>query len=262
VTRVLGVHGIGNHRYFRDAARSAEAATAAIAADWSGWLGKDVEVAYYAHHLHRGTPQGDDPATLEDGAQDLLVSWVEALQPVPAIAQGPRTARARQAADWLTRRFGPAARLFALAFCREVHTYLAHPDGPRRAAARDEVAAAVEAHRPRVIVAHSLGTVVAYEALWSRPDLNVDLLLTLGSPLAMPGVVRDRLRPAEQARPPGVRRWVNLADVGDLVAIPRGGLGAHFDGVVDHPDVAIADWDFHTVRSYLRCPEVAAAIGG
>ena len=35
-------------------------------------------------------------------------------------------------------------------------------------------------------MAHSLGTVVAYEALHAHPGLHVYLLVTLGSPLALP----------------------------------------------------------------------------
>ena len=35
-------------------------------------------------------------------------------------------------------------------------------------------------------MAHSLGTVMAYEALHAHPDLHVYLLVTLGSPLALP----------------------------------------------------------------------------
>jgi len=36
-------------------------------------------------------------------------------------------------------------------------------------------------------MAYVRGTVVAYEALHAHPDLHVYLLLTLGSPLALPG---------------------------------------------------------------------------
>lgn len=269
MARVLGVHGIGNYHYYRDNGRSPESAADAISASWSEWLlaGEpaqrtvDLQVAYYAHHLHRGTAQGsDDPATMEPGAQDLLVSWVELLQPRPQIAMGPRSARARQAADWLTRHAGPAARVFALAFCRQVHTYLSKPDSDRRRRARCAVASAITRHRPEVIVAHSLGSVVTYETLWENPIPEVDLLVTIGSPLAMPGVVFPLLRPEivanRGARPPGVARWVNLADVGDIVAIPRGGLAPHFDGVEYDADVVIGEWDFHTVKNYLACPEL------
>lgn len=266
MTRVLGVHGIGKYGYFRRT-RSPEAAAETLAAEWvADLLPEDVDlrVAFYAHHLHRGTPQGpqDDPLTLEPDAQEFLIDWVEMLMPRPAIPQGPRTVRVRQAADWLTRHFGAAGRLFAMAFCREVHTYLSTPDSPRRVNAREAVAKALEVHNPDVVVAHSLGSVVTFEALWGRPDLDVPLLVTLGSPLAMPGVVLERLRVPALRRPPCVRRWVNLADIGDVVALPRIGLGQAFEGVEEDIPVTIGLWDFHTVGAYLRAPAVRKVLFG
>jgi hypothetical protein len=270
VIRVLGVHGIGNQRYEREAG-SPGGAAAALTAAWNDSLSQalpqcaavDLSVVYYANHLHRGTAQGGAVvSTLEPGAQALLVDWVGLLAPEPAIAQGPHTARARQAADWLTRRFGAAARLFAIAFCQEVHTYLAKPDSPRRTAARKAVGDAIRTHRPEVVVAHSLGSILAYETLWAHQEHDIDLLVTLGSPLAMPGIVLPRLQPGNGhgGRPPQVRRWVNLADVGDIVAIPRTGLEPWFHGVERDIPVTIGTWDFHTVAAYLRCPTVAQAI--
>ena len=150
MTRIAGVHGIGNYHYVADAGSPA-AAAGEISADWThaltGGLAStypayqghpDLRVAYYAHLLHRGTAQGDiDPAYLDADAQDLLVAWVEQLvsAPVPQIAQGPRTARARAAADWLTRHFGERTRRGVISFCREVSTYLGKES--RRQAARD-----------------------------------------------------------------------------------------------------------------------------
>ncbi|MBW4720909.1 serine peptidase [Saccharothrix obliqua] len=258
---LLGVHGVGNYKHFRQAG-TVDGAAAALAGRWSAALGRDFAVAYYAHHLHRGTPQGpgDDPAALPDEAQDLLVAWVEALRDGVAVSQGTRTVRARQAADWLTRRYGAAARAFAVVFCREVHTYLAKPGSPRRVAARRAVADAVATHRPKVVVAHSLGSVVAYEALWAHPEHDVDLLVTVGSPLGMPGVVAPRLLPADAARPPRVARWVNVADVGDPVAVPRTGLRDLFTGVERDVAVVMGEWRAHGVSSYLRTPEVAALL--
>ncbi|GLY50793.1 serine peptidase [Lentzea sp. NBRC 102530] len=259
---ILGVHGIWNYKYFRENG-SEEAAAAAMAEDWAKALGRnDVGAAYYAHLLHRGTAMGadDDPARLEPGAQDLLVEWAELLQPGEHIPQGPRTRRARQAADWMTRKFGGAARVFAIAFCREVHTYLSTPDSPRRLAARRAVADAIMRHRPEVIVAHSLGSVVTYETLWAHQEHDVELLVTIGSPLAMPGIVAPRLVPQGGGMPPRVKRWVNVADVGDLVAIPRGGLRDHFDGVEQDVEVVVGQWDFHTAAGYLRTAEVAGLL--
>ena len=70
-----------------------------------------------------------------------------------------------------------------------------------------------------MLLAHSLGSVVAYETLWARPDLQIDLLITLGSPLGMPDVIFDQLDPAPIARrgqrPPGVAD----EDAGELVPV-------------------------------------------
>lgn len=250
MTVIVGVHGIGNYHY-RAQADSVEAATGAISAAWTGALGKGLaglkgstaldgsaalaaaQVAYYAHLLHRGTPQGgDDPAYLDEDAQDLFIAWVDQLAPA-GVPQGPRTARARAAGDWLSRHLGDRVLGYALRFVREVNTYLR--DDGRRQRIRDAVAEVIVQHRPRIVIAHSLGSVVAYEALWQHPEISADLLVTLGSPLAMPRVIFDRLDPKPSSgrgqRPPGVAAWANLADVGDIVAIPRDGLSPHFDGL-------------------------------
>lgn len=276
-TPIVGVHGIGNYSYFRDAG-TPEAAAEAVSLAWSGHLTTGLgrataaRVAYYAHHLHRGTPQGaDEVVQLDDQAKAMLVRWVEQLQPTPQIAQGRLTFRARQALSWLVSHCDDTARRAATLFVREVSTYLSAPDAPRRVAARDAVASAVSAaiatgDGPVTVIAHSLGSVVAYEALWAHPELRVDLLITLGSPLGMPGVIFERLQPAPRdglgGRPPGVRRWVNLADIGDMVAIPRR-LADRFTGI-DHdsdgakPSVRISWWDFHRVQSYLTSSALAA----
>ena len=66
----------------------------------------------------------------------------------------------------------------------------------------------------RVIVAHSLGTVVAYETLRRHPEWNVTTLVTIGSPLAQLDLVVPHLGPrrADGFLPwPGpVRRWVTV----------------------------------------------------
>lgn len=264
---ILGVHGVWNYRYYARNGRSVPAATDAITSAWSAALTggpkpvRWLRVCYYSHLLHRGVPQSDEqPESLEPGAQDLLVAWAELLRSRdgrPAVAQGDRTVRARAAADWFTERYPEGARSAALRFCREVHTYQSRP--PRRWASADALRTAIVEHRPTVLVAHSLGSVLAYETLWAHPTLSVELLVTLGSPLAMPGVVFDRLRPAPAggrgARPPGVGRWLNFADVGDLVAVPRG-LAAHFAGVERDTEITMPDWRFHGVTRYLASPPV------
>jgi hypothetical protein len=70
---------------------------------------------------------------------------------------------------------------------------------------------------PTVVVAHSLGTVVAFESL-HEAEHDVPLLVTLGSPLAMRTVIRPRLRPQPLSVPESVERWLNVWDRDDLVA--------------------------------------------
>jgi pimeloyl-ACP methyl ester carboxylesterase len=69
----------------------------------------------------------------------------------------------------------------------------------------------------QVIIGHSLGSVVAYEAahLLDRP---LPLLVTLGSPLGLDTIVYPKLRPQPPSYPAQALRWVNLADRDDFVA--------------------------------------------
>lgn len=73
--------------------------------------------------------------------------------------------------------------------------YLAAGDAPARAQAREHVATIMAERQARIVIAHSLGTAAAYEALHAHPELQVDLLVTLGSPLDLPGAVFGRLQP-------------------------------------------------------------------
>ena len=67
------------------------------------------------------------------------------------------------------------------------------------------------------MVAHSLGTVVTYEALHGH-GAEVPLWVTLGSPLALRSVVLPKLQPRPPATPGPVRRWLNFWDRDDIIA--------------------------------------------
>lgn len=80
-----------------------------------------------------------------------------------------------------------------------------------------------------LLIGHSLGSVIAFDVLWELshrfavPD-KVDLFVTIGSPLGL-GFVRSRLLGASESgrrRFPGnIRRWDNLAAVGEMTALDR-----------------------------------------
>jgi hypothetical protein len=74
---------------------------------------------------------------------------------------------------------------------------------------------------PAVVVAHSLGSIVAWEALHQIAS-EVSLFVTIGSPLALRSAVQPRLRPQPLWVPESVGRWLNFWDRDDpLVARPR-----------------------------------------
>ncbi|GII63747.1 hypothetical protein Skr01_38320 [Sphaerisporangium krabiense] len=270
---IVGVHGIGKYRYFQ-AAGTAEGAAGTMRAKWDRYLHAGLtggapytgqsyitDVAYYAHLLRASTPAAlrTDLRKMDTESQLVLTGWMRQLGQAGDFAGERLTGLIHRLAEWLLLRLGPHAKDFAEDFCPEVAAYLASADAAARVRARDAVAATIRRHRPAVVIAHSLGSVVTYEALWAHPDLSVDLLITLGSPLGMRGVIFERLQPLpQQGRgrcPRGVRRWVNIADKDDIAAIP-GALKGSFDGVALDEKVNI-DWaDFHTVRNYLACGAV------
>jgi hypothetical protein len=81
-----------------------------------------------------------------------------------------------------------------------------------------------------LLIGHSFGSVIAYDTLWEltqeMPDKSgrVDMFLSMGSPLTL-HYIRRRLKGAHRkgsARyPANIRRWVNLAAVGEVTALDR-----------------------------------------
>ncbi|MFG1749843.1 hypothetical protein [Streptosporangium sandarakinum] len=263
--KIVGVHGIGKYHYYRDAGGSVAGAATVMRGKWDRYLHAGLtggrpyggeryltEIAYYAHLL--GGHGNEAPRAVERmdaGAQEVFVAWARQLD---AVGEG-LTGALNRMTRWLLERMRADAAGFAGFFCPEVAAYLAAGGGVR-AKVRSAVAEVIRRNRPKAVIAHSLGSVVAYETLWSDPGLEVDLLITLGSPLGMRDVIFERLLPAPVngwgARPPGVRRWVNIADKDDIAAIPPS-LRACFTGVDQEALVNLDRFDFHTVEKYLGC---------
>ena len=142
----------------------------------------------------------------------------------------------------------------------------------------DAVAAAIPTDGPAVVVAHSLGSVVAYSVLREHPDAarwDVPLLLTLGSPLAI-RAIRDTLAARAPLRVPApVRRWVAVRDRRDALTLH--GLGPDAfpldpaTPAIEDLVVANAAPGHHAAAvlladgspaGYLALPQVAAALDG
>jgi hypothetical protein len=273
VTRILAIHGVRNYRNGDPPVHGSQR----IAAAWHAALSPhlpgrrlDLQAAYYADRL-RSDAQGDELRGQNLAEQELidqlLADWAAAWQITTADDQGPLTVPLRVLFGKVAERAGPGANPglvdhAARLFFPEVARYLGYaPDGrPHRHAVRHRVAQALTAHQPDVVIAHSLGTVVAYETLHAYPDQQVPLLITLGSPLALPGAIFPRLDPAPTAgtgrKPPGVERWIDLADTGDVIAVPRGALPRVFTGVDEHHEITIGLLALHDVGKYLAHPRL------
>jgi hypothetical protein len=151
-------------------------------------------------------------------------------------------------------------------FTRDVYRYLKHP------AIRDTidggVAAAFTPGVETVVVAHSLGTVVAYNLLRHMGHVRgwkVPLFVTLGSPLAV-NEIRRTLKQAGPLRVPEcAARWHNAMDERDVVALYPLNT-AHFPIAPPEPaienrnDVRNRTRNRHGITGYLDDAAVARLI--
>jgi hypothetical protein len=239
----------------------------------------DVRVAFFGDLFRpkRAMAGGEPPYTPADvkpgPERDLLERWYEAavgqepsLGPPPG-AMGPGRVAAQAMLERLlrARTFARVAQRGFIGNLKQVTAFLSTPDVKERALHRvaDEVTPDT-----RVIIGHSLGSVVVYEYIaWYSPP-QVELLVTLGSPLGIPNLVFERLTPAPAggvgAWPGRVARWVNVADADDVVALrkrlaplfPALGDGAGVeDHLVDNGD------EPHAISRYLNAEATGAALG-
>ncbi|HYO42320.1 MAG TPA: hypothetical protein VES19_03910 [Candidatus Limnocylindrales bacterium] len=146
------------------------------------------------------------------GADRVAAASAMAAAPAP----GPRLALTPMIPD-------PIFRFVVGKFASDVLDYLF---GPHKEAMRAPVRAALLASpSPRVVVCHSLGTIITYDVL-AEPalaGLDISLLVTLGSPLAIANVQQSLRDGAGRPHPvpPEVRAWENFADLWDPVALDK-----------------------------------------
>ncbi|MGW4894859.1 hypothetical protein ACWEQL_21710 [Kitasatospora sp. NPDC004240] len=284
MTQVVLVHGIFN--YVPNATPEQAAATKVAGcqpklADSLARLSvkvPKVEMAYYADLLRPELPEQAQSAWddavfegLSPAKQAEVAEWlITAGATMPEDPQNVGLAPLRQMLGWVVDKRGGGRLSAALreqtiglleraivVNSREVEAYTAWPDRRRKVRARVEKV--IRREKPAVVIAHSLGSYVAYETLCAS-ELEVELFVTVGSPLAIPSLARrldPALRAGRGARPAGVQRWVNIADVGDVVAIPPK-LGEMFP--VDADETCDNGVGFHGFGGYLANGLVAACI--
>jgi subtilisin family serine protease len=161
-------------------------------------------------------------------------------------------------------------KLISAALLQDVHDFFFVP--ARHEQMRESLRQRMRAGGgPFVVVAHSQGSLIAYDVLREveAEGCEVSLLLTLGSPLGLP-VVRSMFEQWTGTEklpfPACVRRWVNVAERRDPVALD--------EDLSD--DIADAQGRFHTIAGsrinpdwqrnphsgsgYLSIPEVRAEV--
>ncbi|MFD5633603.1 SAV_2336 N-terminal domain-related protein [Streptomyces sp. NPDC127077] len=284
--RVVGVHGIGYGTLdaqslpMRWLSALNDGLTRAGSTDRLS--GPDMAMSFYGD-LFRPAGQslavGDAPYTAADVGEglerELLFAWWKAaadrdpsVVPPSADPLTPtrRSVQAALHALSMSRSFNEVA-LRAMVFAlKQVSRYFT--DSALRAHALARVADEI-GDDTRVVVAHSLGSVVAYEALCARPDHQVRALVTLGSPLGIENLILPRLQPSPrdvggQLRGiwPGSEslQWTNLADDGDVVALVkdlRPAFGNRVRCAVIHNGARA-----HDAVAYLADPLCGQAIAG
>lgn len=137
-------------------------------------------------------------------------------------------------------------------FAPEILAYRSVADGPDLAIA--QLAARLQAEGEADIVAHSLGGLIALQALCENPALPVSRVVCLGSPLNGSGAAAGMLRwaPAatllgrsagllrEGVQADGRRCWEGRAQVGVVAGCVPHGLGALFAGFEGDHDGTVA----------------------
>lgn len=254
----------------------------------------DFELAYWADILH---PTPLDPE-VSDPQSPLYVTapYVPSMRSVP-----PRTHGLKQRMiafleekfsklilnKDLTINYQSVADKLVRRYFRDLDSYYSSTlevNGatiPAKDVIRGRLITLLEKHKKDriLLIAHSMGSIVAFDVLDMNPRLQVDTLVTVGSPLGFPVVIGRMAAERRNAIPPGrplhipdniKAAWYNLADIEDYVAFDFN-LADDFIGnaqgikPVDVP--VVNDYAYrrnrnpHKIYGYLRTKEMVEIVG-
>ena len=115
-----------------------------------------------------------------------------------------------------------------------------------------------------MLIAHSMGSMIAYDVLQEDPQLRVDHLVTVGSPLGLSPVREAMKREWDRDTlevPRGVVRWTNFADRLDIVAVDQSLDSFEPNGSgVTPDDLQVAAWVPRDLRPETRITEIPSII--
>lgn len=141
----------------------------------------------------------------------------------------------------------------------DVATYLVVPEAKKTI---NKLFTDALSKEPTIIIAHSLGTVIAYDMLQKlkREEWDIRGLITLGSPLGVNAVTRQFSEPPKY--PAALKgSWVNIYDERDIVSL-RPLEGGHFrvDPKIKNYTVVNETDDRHGIEGYLSSAYVASEV--
>jgi hypothetical protein len=158
-------------------------------------------------------------------------------------------------------RFVPGGSGAALGLAtKDVYAYISDP--VIRAKINQGVRQALSPGVPTVVVAHSLGSVVAYTLLKEEGKAagwDVPLLVTVGSPLSVTAIKKAV---APNKHPACVGKWLNALDPRDTVALyPMDKANFPIDPLIENKvDIENKTENRHGISGYLDDPVVAKRI--
>lgn len=145
----------------------------------------------------------------------------------------------------------PQRTEIVLRLLKQAYTYLSMQSARK---AVDNVVRPLIEQRPRILIAHSLGTVIAYNILQQLENegssINIPLFVTLGSPLSL-AAVKARIN-TPRKKPNIVQRWVNYYDTSDLVTLGRSlDINTFAENIENDGTVNNKSRNAHNVAGYL-----------
>jgi hypothetical protein len=275
VTDVVAIHGIAMNR--RSRAEMTQVWHSALVRGLENVRypradGVELECAFYGHLYNDGKSAADITYQLADLNPGLEQELFQAI--------GDSAEKDRQTQEWGDERQSdkvwldhPLQRALrqierqgvfdgvastVIRLVKQVGRYFEDKDFAQRA--QDELATAMEA-KPRVLVAHSLGSVIAYDWLRRQSPTSVASFITIGSPLGFRGIRKALYPDLDRSLPPWpkVPVWVNVAAAEDPIATVKK-LNGLFDGSITDRPARNPRRTAHSAAIYLQNVHTATAL--
>lgn len=276
MTRIIAVHGIGQQRLGRNTLRALWLPALQDGLERAGQkpiLQGNFTCAFYGDLFRPpGTKALGDPPW---EASDLDPEWEGLLLHLMVVGNGGSASSQDEVTKTLLRAptslqslvvralhlpfFAALSERLLVFDLKQVRAYMR--DDHVHAAVQDRVSSEVT-QDTTVLIGHSLGSIVAYEALCAHPEWPVRSLITLGSPLGIPNLIFDRLSPppirGKGLVPPKIETWTNVADSGDPVALVKDLSSCFGERVQDR--LVSNGATAHDVTPYLTARETGEAL--